>query len=40
VLRDTAAQTASAIMRPKALSADGRTRCFELGGLVAATMLL
>ncbi|KAJ1495037.1 flavoprotein-like protein [Baffinella frigidus] len=33
-------QTPAAILHPKTLSVDGRDRCLELGGLVAATLLL
>ena len=40
VHRNGEPQTASAILRAKTCSEDARERCAELGGLVAATVLL
>ena len=38
--QNTQPQTAEAILSPKECSAEARERCAELGGLVAATLLL
>ena len=40
VQRNGEEQTATAIQRPKTCPAEGIRRCTELGGLVAATLLL
>ena len=40
VIRNGLTQTKANILRPKALAHDARDQCVELGGLVAATLLL